>query len=135
MKDREIPEADPSRLHRSEDAPPRMAYRFPLNRPRLASTTAIAHGLPHHFYRLDGAALEVRISHDDAKRLAPRDRISIAPHTVRVWRYNRSRGRQRPSSTRLFNQRCERLQPARVRGMCGHPFQRFASIAGHTPPE
>ena len=34
----------------------------------------------------DGGALEVRISHDNAKRLAPRDRISLTPHTVRVWR-------------------------------------------------
>lgn len=34
----------------------------------------------------DGGALEVRVAHEDAKRLAPRDRISLTPHTVRVWR-------------------------------------------------
>lgn len=34
----------------------------------------------------NGGALEVRLSHEEAKRLAPRDRITLAPLTVRVWR-------------------------------------------------
>ena len=32
-----------------------------------------------------GGALEVRISHDDAAKLSPRDRIRLAPRHVRVW--------------------------------------------------
>lgn len=34
----------------------------------------------------DGGPLEVRISHEEAKRLAPRDRVTLTPNTVRVWR-------------------------------------------------
>jgi len=32
-----------------------------------------------------GGAIEVRVPHDVAKGLAPRDRISLAPRTARVW--------------------------------------------------
>jgi sulfate transport system ATP-binding protein len=32
-----------------------------------------------------GEALEVRIAHERAARLAPRERVSLLPHSVRVW--------------------------------------------------
>lgn len=32
-----------------------------------------------------GGALEVRVSHGDAAKLSPRDRIRLSPKHVRVW--------------------------------------------------
>jgi sulfate transport system ATP-binding protein len=32
-----------------------------------------------------GGALEVRIDHDSASKLAPRDRVTLLPRTVRIW--------------------------------------------------
>ena len=32
-----------------------------------------------------GAALEVRIAHEDAAKIAPKDRVTLAPCAVRVW--------------------------------------------------
>ena len=32
-----------------------------------------------------GGAIEVRLPHDEATKLSPRDRITLAPRTVRVW--------------------------------------------------
>ena len=32
-----------------------------------------------------GDALEVRLSHEDAEKLAPKDRVTLSPRAVRVW--------------------------------------------------
>jgi sulfate transport system ATP-binding protein len=32
-----------------------------------------------------GAGLEVRVPHDDAQKLAPKDRVTLTPRAVRVW--------------------------------------------------